>query len=202
MHNTQHEDKIVIKGNLLAGKRGLIMGVANEKSIAWGMAQAAREQGAELAFTYQGDAILKRVMPLASQAESDIVLPCDVRDEESIAQVFAHLEKIWGKLDFFVHAVAFSDKNELKGRYLDTSLENFNMTLHISCYSLLATTKYAEKLMTDGGSIITLTYYGAQKVLPNYNVMGVAKAALEASVRYLATDLGGKNIRVNAISAG
>jgi enoyl-[acyl-carrier protein] reductase I len=192
----------IAKGNLLAGKRGLIMGVANDKSIAWGIAAAAAAQGAELAFTYQGEALLKRITPLAAEVGSSIVLPCDVTDNASIDAVFAELEKQWGKLDFLVHAIAFSDKNELKGRYIDTTLDNFLMTMNISCYSFTAIAKRAEPLMTDGGSLLTLSYHGAQKVMPHYNVMGVAKAALEASVRYLAADMGGNNIRVNAISAG
>jgi len=192
----------VAKGTLLAGKRGLIMGVANDKSIAWGIAEAVAAQGAELAFTYQGEALLKRVTPLATQVGSDIILPCDVTDEASIDEVFNVLEKRWGKLDFIVHAIAFSDKNELKGRYIDTTLNNFLTTMHISCYSFTAVAKRAEALLQDGGSILTLTYLGAERVTPHYNVMGVAKAALEASVRYLAVDMGHSNICVNAISAG
>jgi len=191
-----------IVGNLMAGKRGLIMGVANQRSIAWGIAKSCAAQGAELAFTYQGDALKKRVDPLAASVGSEIVLPCDVTDDGSIDAVFAELEEKWGKLDFVVHGIAFSDKNELTGRYVDTSAENFKNTLFISCYSFTAVAQRAEKLMTDGGSLITLTYYGAEKWMPHYNVMGVAKAALEASVRYLAADLGEKAIRVNAISAG
>ncbi len=191
-----------IVGNLMAGKRGLIMGVANQRSIAWGIAKSCAAQGAELAFTYQGDALKKRVDPLAASIGSDIVLPCDVTDEGSIDAVFAELEKKWGKLDFVVHGIAFSDKNELTGRYVDTSPENFKNTMFISCYSFTAVAQRAEKLMTDGGSLMTLTYYGAEKWMPHYNVMGVAKAALEASVRYMAADLGEKAIRVNAISAG
>jgi enoyl-[acyl-carrier protein] reductase I len=187
---------------LMAGKRGLIMGVANKNSIAWGIAQACADAGAEIAFTYQGDALKKRVIPLAESIGSDIILPCDVTDAASIDQVFTDLEAKWGKFDFLVHAIAYADKNELRGRYVDTSPENFQNSLNISCYSLTAITQRAEKLMPDGGSIITLSYYGAQSVLPHYNVMGVAKAALEASVRYLANDLGPKNIRVNTISAG
>lgn len=189
-------------GTLLAGKRGLIMGLANDKSLAWGVAQATRAQGAELAFTYQGEALQKRVQPLAAQLGSDIVLPCDVSHEGDIESLFAELEKRWGKLDFVLHAIGFSDKNELKGKYLDTSKENFLMTMDISCFSFTQVTKYAAPLMKDGGSLVTLTYYGAEKVMPHYNVMGVAKAALEASVRYLAADLGRDNIRVNGISAG
>ncbi len=191
-----------IVGNLMAGKRGLIMGVANQRSIAWGIAKSCAAQGAELAFTYQGDALKKRVDPLAASIGSDIVLSCDVTDEGSIDAVFAELEKKWGKLDFVVHGIAFSDKNELTGRYVDTSPENFKNTMFISCYSFTAVAQRAEKLMTDGGSLMTLTYYGAEKWMPHYNVMGVAKAALEASVRYMAADLGEKAIRVNAISAG
>ncbi len=187
---------------LMAGKRGLIMGVANDRSIAWGVAKACHAHGAELAFTYQGDTLLKRVNPLAASVGSDIVLPCDVTDAASIDAVFANLEETWGKLDFVVHAIAFSDKDQLKGRYVDTTAENFNMSLNISCYSFTAIAQRAEKLMKDGGSLLTLTYYGAEKVMPHYNVMGVAKAALEASVRYLSVDLGKDNIRVNAISAG
>ena len=189
-------------GNLMAGKRGLIMGVANQRSIAWGIAKSCAAQGAELAFTYQGDALKKRVDPLAASVGSEIVLPCDVTDDASIDAVFAELEEKWGKLDFVVHGIAFSDKNELTGRYVDTSAENFKNTMFISCYSFTAVAQRAEKLMTDGGSLMTLTYYGAEKWMPHYNVMGVAKAALEASVRYLAADLGEKAIRVNAISAG
>ena len=189
-------------GSIMAGKRGLVMGVANNRSIAWGIAKAAHSHGAELAFTYQGDALGKRVKPLAAELGSDIVLPCDVTDAASMDAVFAELEKRWRKLDFVVHAIAFADKDELTGRYVDTSEANFNRSLNISCYSFTAVAQRAEKLMTDGGSLLTLTYYGAEKWMPHYNVMGVAKAALEASVRYLAADLGEKNIRVNAISAG
>ncbi len=187
---------------LMRGKRGLVMGVANNRSIAWGISQACAAQGAELAFTYQGDALKKRVEPLAAELGSRIVLPCDVTDSASIDSVFEALKAEWGGLDFLVHAIAFSDKTELDGRYVDTSEKNFVQTMLISCYSLTALAKRAEALMPDGGSILTLTYYGAEKVMPHYNVMGVAKAALEASVRYLAADLGKQNIRVNAISAG
>jgi enoyl-[acyl-carrier protein] reductase I len=187
---------------LMSGKRGLIMGVANSRSIAWGIAQACARHGAELAFTYQGDAIKKRVEPLAAEIGCSIVVPCDVTDAASIDATFAELQKKWGKLDFVVHAIAFSDKDELTGRYVDTSADNFTKTMSISCYSFTAIAQRAEKMMTDGGSLLTLTYYGAEKWMPHYNVMGVAKAALEASVRYLAADLGEKNIRVNAISAG
>jgi enoyl-[acyl-carrier protein] reductase I len=187
---------------ILAGKRGLVMGVANNRSIAWGIARAARQQGAELAFTYQGDALKKRVGPLAEQLDAILVGHCDVTDGASIDAVFAEVERVWGKLDFVVHCIAFSDKDELTGRYLETSEENFNKSLNISCYSFTAVAQRAEKLMGEGGSMLTLTYYGAEKWMPHYNVMGVAKAALEASVRYLAADLGPQNIRVNAISAG
>jgi enoyl-[acyl-carrier protein] reductase I len=187
---------------LMAGKRGLIMGVANNRSIAWGIAKACADHGAELAFTFQGDALKKRVEPLAAEVNSKIVVPCDVTDAASIDATFAAIEKQWGSLDFVVHAIAFSDKNELDGRYVDTSTANFDKSLNISCFSFTAVAQRAEKLMTNGGSLLTLTYYGAEKWMPHYNVMGVAKAALEASVRYMAADLGPKNIRVNAISAG
>jgi enoyl-[acyl-carrier protein] reductase I len=189
-------------GTLMAGKRGLILGVANNRSIAWGIAKACRMQGAEIALTYQGDALKKRVVPLAEELGSDIVLPCDVTDTASIDAVFADIAAKWGRLDFLVHAIAYADKAELDGRYVDTSEKNFTQSLLISCYSFTALAKRAEPLMTNGGSLLTLTYYGAEKVMPHYNVMGVAKAALEASVRYLAADLGKGNIRVNAISAG
>lgn len=191
-----------MSSQLMAGKRGLIMGLANDKSIAWGIAKACAEAGAELAFSYQGDALKKRVGPLAEQLGSDIVLPCDVGDEASIDALFAALEEKWGKLDFIVHAIGFSDKSELRGRYVDTSRANFQMTMDISVYSFTAVAKRAEKMMDAGGSMLTLTYYGAEQVMPHYNVMGVAKAALEASVKYLAEDLGKDGIRVNAISAG
>jgi enoyl-[acyl-carrier protein] reductase I len=187
---------------LMAGKKGLIMGVANNRSIAWGIAKACAAQGAELAFTYQGDALKKRVDPLAAELGSDLVVPCDVMDMASIDATFEAIKQKWGKLDFVVHAIAFSDKDELQGRYVDTSADNFNKTMYISCYSFTAISQRAEKLMTDGGSLLTLTYFGAEKWMPHYNVMGVAKAALECSVRYMAADLGEKNIRVNAISAG
>ncbi|MCW0234324.1 MAG: enoyl-ACP reductase FabI [Ferrovibrio sp.] len=187
---------------LMHGKRGLIMGVANDRSLAWGIAKALHDHGAELAFTYQGEALEKRVRPLAAGIGAQHVLECDVTNAASIDTTFATLEKAWGKLDFLVHAIGFSDKNELKGRYIDTSPENFALTMNVSCYSFTAVMQRAEKLMTDGGAAITLTYYGAERVMPHYNVMGVAKAALEASVRYLAADLGRKNIRINAISAG
>jgi enoyl-[acyl-carrier protein] reductase I len=187
---------------LMAGKRGLVMGVANNRSLAWGIAMACAKAGAELAFTYQGEALKKRVEPLAAEAGSDIVLPCDVTDPDSIDAVFNTLQQRWGSLDFVVHAIAYSDKAELDGRYVETSQDNFSKTMLISCYSFTAIAQRAEKLMPNGGSLLTLTYYGAEKVMPHYNVMGVAKAALEASVRYLAADLGKSNIRVNAVSAG
>jgi enoyl-[acyl-carrier protein] reductase I len=187
---------------LMAGKRGLVMGVANDKSIAWAIAQACAAQGAELAFTFQGDALKKRVEPLAASVGSSIVLPCDVTDMDSVDAVFAEIASQWGRLDFLVHAIAYADKAELKGRYVDTSAENFALSLNVSCYSFTALAQRAEKLMTEGGSMLTLTYYGAERVMPHYNVMGVAKAALECSVRYMAMDLGPKNIRVNALSAG
>jgi len=189
-------------GTLMTGKRGLIMGVANNRSIAWGIAKAVAAQGAELAFTYQGEALKKRVEPLAAELGSQIVLPCDVAVSPSIDAVFAHLSSTWGRLDFLVHAIAFSDKSELDGRYVDTSERNFQQTMLISCYSFTALARRAEKLMSAGGALLTLTYYGAEKVMPHYNVMGVVKAALEASVRYLAADLGKGGIRVNAVSAG
>ena len=188
--------------NLMQGKRGLIMGLANDKSIAWGVAKACAEAGAEMCFSYQGDALKKRVEPLAAQVGSDFVVGCDVADASSIDTLFEEIKQRWGKLDFIVHAIGFSDKSELRGRYVDTSLNNFRMTMDISVYSFTAVAQRAEKLMTEGGSMLTLTYYGAEQVMPHYNVMGVAKAALEASVMYLAEDLGKDNIRVNAISAG
>ena len=187
---------------LMSGKKGLVMGVANDRSIAWGIAKAAHDQGAELAFTYQGDALLKRVAPLAASVGSDLVLPCDVTDMASVDAVFDAIAEKWGKLDFVIHAIAYSDKEELKGGYIDTTLDNFLKTMNISCYSFTAVAQRARKLMTDGGSLITLTYFGAERVMPHYNVMGVAKAALEASVRYLAEDLGKDGIRVNSLSAG
>jgi enoyl-[acyl-carrier protein] reductase I len=199
---TAGSEPAIPTGTLMQGKRGLIMGVANNRSIAWGIARACAAQGAELAFTFQGDALKKRVEPLAAEIGSRIVLPCDVTDAASMDAVFAALAQSWGRMDFLVHAIAFSDKAELDGRYVDTSERNFTQTMLISCFSLTALAQRAEKLMTGGGSILTLTYYGAEKVMPHYNVMGVAKAALEASVRYLAADLGRQNIRVNAISAG
>jgi enoyl-[acyl-carrier protein] reductase I len=187
---------------LMAGKRGLVMGVANDRSIAWGIASKAHAHGAELAFTYQGDALEKRVRPLAQSVGSTLVMPCDVASDASIDAVFAALKESWGRLDFLVHAIAYSDKEELKGKYLNTSRDNFVRSLDISCFSFTAVAQRAVPLMTEGGSLLTLTYYGSERVMPHYNVMGVAKAALEASVRYLATDLGEQGIRVNAISAG
>src|SRR5919107_2798849 len=187
---------------ILAGKRGLVMGVANNRSIAWGIAQDARQHGAELAFTYQGDALKKRVEPLAKELDAHVVGHCDVTDGATIDAVFDEVKRLWGSIDFVIHCIAFSDKDELTGRYVETSEGNFTKSLLISCYSFTAIAQRAEKLMNDGGSLLTLTYYGAEKWMPHYNVMGVAKAALEASVRYLAADLGPKNIRVNAISAG
>lgn len=187
---------------LMAGKRGLIMGVANERSLAWGIAQQLHQHGAEIAFTYLGDALKKRVEPLAHSLGYDMILPCDVSKENDVKNLFQTLKDQWGTIDFVVHAIGFSDKNELKGKYYETSHDNFLMTMDISCYSFTAIAREAAPLMTDGGSLLTLTYYGAEKVVPHYNVMGVAKAALEASVRYLAVDLGADNIRVNSLSAG
>ncbi len=187
---------------LMAGKRGLIMGLANDKSLAWGIAKALHAQGAEMAFSYQGDSLAKRVRPLAAEVGSDFLIDCDVSDMDKLDAAFAEIEARWGSLDFVVHAIGFSDKNELRGLYVDTSLENFLLTMNISAYSFVAVTKRARALMPNGGSIVTLSYYGAEKVIPHYNVMGVAKAALETSVKYLAMDLGPENIRVNAISAG
>ena len=188
--------------NLMAGKRGLITGLANDKSIAWGIAKACADAGAELAFSYMGDAFRKRVEPLAASLGVDTLIDCDVSDPASVDAAFAAIEAKWGRLDFIVHAIGFSDKNELRGRYVDTSKENFLMTMDISVYSFTAVMQRAEKLMGEGGSALTLTYYGAEQVMPHYNVMGVAKAALEASVKYMAEDLGKDGIRVNAISAG
>ncbi|WP_103173221.1 enoyl-ACP reductase FabI [Paracoccus sp. SY] len=190
------------KRGLMAGKRGLVMGLANDKSIAWGIARAVANEGAELAFSYQGEALKKRVDPLAAQLGSSLVLPCDVSDEASIEKLFQTLEQEWGSLDFVVHAIGFSDKDQLRGRYADTTRDNFMMTMDISVYSFTAVARHASAMMPNGGSLLTLTYYGAERVMPHYNVMGVAKAALEASVRYLAEDLGKDGIRVNAISAG
>ena len=187
---------------LMAGKRGLIMGVANERSIAWGIARTLAKHGAELAFTYQDEPLAKRVVPLAESVGSKVVLKCDVSDNRSLDAVFDALAKAWRDLDFVVHAIAYSDTEQLRGRYVDTTSDNFAKSVNISCYSFTAVCQRAEKMMSNGGSLLTLTYYGAEKVMPHYNVMGVAKAALEASVRYLAVDLGNSNVRVNAISAG
>jgi enoyl-[acyl-carrier protein] reductase I len=187
---------------LMKGKRGLVMGVANQHSIAWGIAQSLHGAGAELAFSYQGDLFKKRVLPLVEPLKPAALIDCDVTDAASIDAAFAALAKVWDRLDFVVHAIAFSDKEQLKGRYVDTSAENFRTTLDISCFSFTAVAQRAEKMMTEGGSLVTLSYYGAEQVMPHYNVMGVAKAALEASVRYLAEDLGKQRIRVNSISAG
>ena len=191
-----------LNNGIMSGKRGIIMGVANERSIAWGIAAAAAEQGAEIAFTYQGDALEKRVRPLAESIGSDIVIPCDVSSDIAIDQTFITLKEKWDTIDFVVHAIAYSDKEELKGDYMDTSRGNFNTTMDISVYSFTAIAKRAAAMMPNGGSMITLTYYGAERVMPHYNVMGVAKAALESSVRYLAADLGSDKIRVNSLSAG
>ena len=187
---------------LMTGKKGLIMGIANERSLAWGIARAVADQGAEIGVTYQGEVMAKRVVPLAESVGATLIVPCDVSEESSLDSLFGEVEKTWGGLDFLVHAIAFSDKEQLKKRYVETTAENFAQTLEVSCFSFTALCQRAHKLMKDGGSLLTLTYYGAEKVMPHYNVMGVAKAALEASVRYLAVDLGGENIRVNAISAG
>ncbi len=187
---------------LMAGKRGLIMGLANDKSIAWGIAKACAEHGAELAFSYQGEQLKKRVEPLAASVGSTELIECDVTDEASLDAVFDHLKNVWGSIDFVVHAIGFSDKNELRGRYVDTGRENFLMSMDISVYSFTAVCKRAAAIMNPGGSLLTLTYYGAEKVMPHYNVMGLCKAALEASVKYIAEDLGKDGIRCNAISAG
>jgi enoyl-[acyl-carrier protein] reductase I len=187
---------------IMAGKKGLIMGVANDKSLAWGIASALHAHGAELAFTYQGEVLEKRVKPLAASVGSDLVIPCDVTNEDAVAEVFETLEKKWGSIDFLVHAIAFSDKEELTGQYCDTTRGNFLKTMDISCFSFTSVCKHASRIMPNGGSLLTLTYYGGEKVMPHYNVMGVAKAALDMSVKYLAVDLGGQNIRVNALSAG
>jgi enoyl-[acyl-carrier protein] reductase I len=187
---------------LMAGKRGLIMGLANDRSLAWGIAKALGEQGAQMAFSYQGEALERRVRPLAAEVGSDLLIDCDVSDTAGLDRAFEALRERWDTLDFVVHAIGFSDKNELRGRYVDTSLDNFLMTMNISVYSFTAVAQRARAMMAEGGSLLTLTYYGAEKVIPHYNVMGVAKAALEASVKYLAMDLGPEGIRVNAISAG
>jgi enoyl-[acyl-carrier protein] reductase I len=196
------QEFMTTKSGLMQGKRGLIMGLANNRSIAWGIAKACADQGAELAFSYQGEALEKRVRPLAAEVGGHVVGHCDVTDPASIDAVFDEVKKLWGKIDFLVHCIAFADKDELTGRYVDTSEANFTKSLLVSCYSFTAVAQRAEKMMDDGGSLLTLSYYGAEKWMPHYNVMGVAKAALEASVRYMAADLGPKNIRVNAISAG
>jgi enoyl-[acyl-carrier protein] reductase I len=196
------EESMSNSSGLMAGKKGLIMGVANNRSIAWNIAKAVSNEGAELAFTYQGDALLKRINPLAESIGSDFIMPCDVTDSTSIEKVFNKIQKKWGKLDFLLHGIAFSNKEELTGKYLDTTATNFTQTMQISCYSFTEICQKAQPLMTDGGSLLTLTYAGSERVMPHYNVMGVAKAALEASVRYLAEDLGSQNIRVNALSAG
>jgi enoyl-[acyl-carrier protein] reductase I len=202
MDTTENKSEIAATGSLMKGKKGLIMGVANDHSIAWGIARALHGQGAELAFTYQGDVLKKRVEPLAGSIGADILLPCDVTDYASMDKVFETLDAKWGKLDFLVHAIAYADKAELKGKYVDTSADNFARSLEISCYSFTALCQRTQSRMPDGGSLLSLTYLGAERVTPHYNVMGVAKAALEASVRYLAEDLGRQNIRVNALSAG
>ena len=186
----------------MEGKRGLIMGLANDRSLAWGIARALRSQGAELAFSYQGEALEKRVRPLAAELGSELLIDCDVSSMEALDTAFAEIEKAWGQMDFVVHAIGFSDKNELRGRFVDTSIDNFLMTMNISVYSFVAVAQRAARLMKPGGAMLTLTYYGAEKVIPHYNVMGVAKAALETSVKYLAADLGPQGIRVNAVSAG
>lgn len=199
---TTDTETTIPTGTLMKGKRGLIMGVANDKSIAWGITQYLAAQGAEIAFTYQGEALERRVRPLAESVGGKLILPCDVTNMASVDSVFDTLAKEWGSIDFIVHAIGFSDKKELEGRYVDTSLDNFLMTMNISVYSFTAVAKRAAAMMTNGGSMLTLTYLGAERVTPNYNVMGIAKAALETSVKYLAVDLGAQNIRVNSISAG
>lgn len=191
-----------LSSGIMKGKRGLVMGVANDKSIAWGIAKTLHQHGAELAFTYQGEAFERRVRPLAESVGSDILVECDVTNEEQIDQAFSELKTRWDNIDFLVHAIAYSDKEELKGRYIDTSLKNFLNSMHISCYSFTSVARRAAAMMNEGGSMVTLTYLGADRVMPYYNVMGVAKSALQASVRYLAADLGPDNIRVNSISAG
>jgi len=205
MHERNGKDfrmSVETSQGVMAGKKGLVMGVANDRSIAWGIAAKLAEQGADLAFTFQGEALQKRVAPLAASVNSDLVLPCDVTDEDSVNAVFDTLAEKWGKLDFLLHAIAYSDKEELKGKYVDTSRDNFKRTMDISVYSFTHLARKATAMMNDGGSLLTLTYYGAERVMPHYNVMGVAKAALEASIRYLAVDLGDRNIRVNGLSAG
>jgi enoyl-[acyl-carrier protein] reductase I len=200
--NPQHPQETPMSAALMAGKKGLIMGVANDRSIAWGIARMAAQHGAELAFTFQGEALERRVRPLAASVNSPLVVPCDVTDDRSLDATFAAIKEKWGRLDFVVHAIAFSDKEQLKGKYVATTRDNFTRTMDISCFSFTDVCRRAAALMDKGGSLITLTYFGAERVMPHYNVMGVAKAALEASVRYLAADLGDRGIRVNAISAG
>lgn len=200
--STNPTQSTVPSGTLMAGKRGLVMGIANDRSLAWGIARQLHAQGAEIAVTYQGEALKKRVDPLAAQIEAPLVLPADVNDPASLDALFAEIEKHWGRLDFVVHAIGFTDKEALRGRYLEVTAETFKMTMHVSVYSFTELARRAEPLMTDGGAMLTLTYAGAERVMPHYNVMGVAKAALEASVKYLAVDLGDRRIRVNAISAG
>jgi enoyl-[acyl-carrier protein] reductase I len=200
--NLEDKDTNLPEGNLFKGKKGVVMGLANDKSLAWGIALAIAKQGGEVALTYQGDVMKKRVAPLAEKLGSDLIIDCDVIDEKSVDEMVATLKAKWGKIDYFVHAIGFSDKNELKGRYVDTSLNNFLNTMHISCFSFTDVIKRLEPIMSEECSCLTLTYHGAERVMPHYNVMGVAKAALEASVKYLANDLGKQNIRVNAISAG
>ncbi len=202
MNDTAEKETGAPVGALMQGKRGLIMGVANDKSLAWGISKYLAAQGAELAFTFQGEALEKRVRPLAASVGARLILPCDVTDALSMDAVFDGIKRQWGGMDFLVHAIAFSDKNELKGKYLDTSLYNFLLTMNVSCYSFTALARRASNLMQGGCSLVTLTYLGAERVIPHYNVMGVAKAALETSIRYLAADLGAQKIRVNAISAG
>ena len=195
-------EKAIVNSNIMKNKIGVVMGVANDRSLAWGITKALADNGADIILTYQGEALKKRIIPLSEKVNAKHTLECDVSDEESIKNTFDEIHKRYGKIDFIVHAIAFSDKEELKGKYIETSRKNFLQTLDISCYSFTAVANYASKIMNDGGSMITLSYYGAEKVIPHYNVMGIAKAALEASVMYLAADLGGRDIRVNAISAG
>jgi enoyl-[acyl-carrier protein] reductase I len=195
-------EKAIVNSNIMKNKIGVVMGVANDRSLAWGITKALADNGADIILTYQGEALKKRIIPLSEKVNAKHTLECDVSDEESIKNTFDEIHKKYGKIDFIVHAIAFSDKEELKGKYIETSRKNFLQTLDISCYSFTAVANYASKIMNDGGSMITLSYYGAEKVIPHYNVMGIAKAALEASVMYLAADLGNRDIRVNAISAG
>ena len=195
-------EKAIVNSNIMKNKIGVIMGVANDRSLAWGITKALADNGAEVILTYQGEALKKRILPLSEKVNAKHIVECDVSNEESIKNTFDEIHNKYGKIDFIVHAIAFSDKEELKGKYIETSRKNFLQTLDISCYSFTAVANYASKIMNDGGSMITLSYYGAEKVIPHYNVMGIAKAALEASVMYLAADLGGRDIRVNAISAG